>query len=78
MRNPLQKLLIGAGTVAGLAVLSAVPASAGTTSTQGDTGMRFPNYDTCMDVADTIRDSQTGADCLFDRGDFTWHLYTYG
>ncbi|WP_405057637.1 hypothetical protein OG474_33585 [Kribbella sp. NBC_01505] len=72
MRHPLRKLLIGAGTVAGLAVLTALPASA------GDTGMRYPNYDTCMDVADTIRDSQTGADCLFDRGDFTWHLYTYG
>jgi hypothetical protein len=76
VRNPLRKALIGAAAVAAMSALAVVPASAGTSSTQGDTGRTFPTYDSCQDVADTIIDGQTGAECIFQYP--LWHLYTYG
>ena len=76
MRNPLQKLLIGGASVLALSALAVAPASAGISSTQGDTGQWYANYGDCQYQVNQIRDGGTGAECLPQGGG--WELYVYG
>jgi hypothetical protein len=80
VRTSLRNFLIGGLGVAALGVLAAAPASAtgaGVETVTGPTPYTFMFEDECQEMADRIKDGQTGAWCV-QEGWVTWRLYTAG
>jgi hypothetical protein len=72
VRNPLRKVLLGGAAVAAFSVVAMAPASA-----YSEYPHPFFAQAECEYVANTIIDSQTGAECV-KESDGLWHLYVYG